>query len=388
MMHTSHVHICFEPRWTLDGQTENLLGQCHAFVVAMLGTPIRPDYRQRLLTLSLARGAQATTAIEGNTLSESEVDAVQAGGKLPPSKVYLEKDVKNILDAFNAILNELILDKSEEMISPGTIRRFHRMVGVGLGESFAAEPGAFRRKNVVVGDYRPPSFEEVPDLVDRLCEWLDREFHFRSGQSFEEAMVEAIVAHIYLEWIHPFGDGNGRTGRLLEFYILMRAGVPNIASHLLSNYYNDTRTEYYRKIAESTSVSDLSGFIAYAVSGLRDGLQKVFETIQQSLFAVSWENYVHEEIGRLKAQGNKDTKIRRLRSLALAIPSDRSVAFGDVPILSPKVASEYSKMSKPTLSRDLALLVEMKLLVKDDAGYRANTGMLRSFVPTATGRIG
>ena len=106
-MHTSHSHICFQPRWTLDGQTANLLGQYHAFVVAMLGTPIRPDYRQKLLTLSLARGAQATTAIEGNTLSESEVDAVQAGKSLPPSKEYLEKEVKNILDAFNSILNEL-----------------------------------------------------------------------------------------------------------------------------------------------------------------------------------------------------------------------------------------------------------------------------------------
>jgi hypothetical protein len=148
------------------------------------------------------------------------------------------------------------------------------------------------------------------------------------------------------------------------------------------------RAEYYKKIAEATSANDLSCFVAYAAAGLRDGLQGVFETIQQSLFAISWENYVHEEIGGLKEQGNKDTKIRRLRSLALAMPSDRSVAFGDVALLTPKVAKEYSKMSKPTLSRDLSLLTELKLIVKDDAGYRANISTLRSFTPAAAGRIG
>lgn len=387
-MHTNHDHICFQPRWTLDGPTENLLGQCEAYIHAMLGTPIRPDYRQKLLTVSLARAAQATTAIEGNTLSESEVEAIQAGRKLSPSKEYLEKEVKNILGAFNTILGELILDKSEELITPELIRRFHRMVGEGLGETFNAEPGAFRRSNVVVGDYRPPSFEEVPDLVERLCEWLDREFHFRSAQSFEDAMVEAIVAHIYLEWIHPFGDGNGRTGRLLEFYILMRAGIPNIASHLLSNHYNATRAEYYRRISEATAANDLSGFIRYAALGLRDGLKEEFETIQESLLAISWENFVHAEVGGLKAKGLKDTTIRRQRSLALAIPADHAVPFSAIESISPEVAREYTAKSKPTLARDLAQLVELKLVVKEETGYRANIEILGNLTPASTGRIG
>jgi len=41
--------------------------------------------------------------------------------------------------------------------------------------------------------------------------------------------------------IHPFGDSNGRTARLIEFYILLRAGLPDMVSHILSNHYNDTR---------------------------------------------------------------------------------------------------------------------------------------------------
>ena len=77
LMHTSYTHICFQSRWTLDGRTQNLLGQCHAYIIAMLGTPIRPDYRRQLLWVALARGAKATTAIEGNTLSDAEVEAVR-----------------------------------------------------------------------------------------------------------------------------------------------------------------------------------------------------------------------------------------------------------------------------------------------------------------------
>jgi Fic family protein len=386
-MHTSHSHICFQPRWTLDARTHNLLGQCHAYISAMLGTPIRPDYRQQLLQVSLARGAQATTAIEGNTLSASDVVAIQKGKSLPESKDYLEKEVRNILDAFNSILNELIRDKSEERISPGTIRRFHRMVGEGLGDAFDAEPGAFRRRNVVVGPYRPPSFEEVPSLVDGLCEWLDREFHFRNGQSFEDAMIEAIVAHIYIEWIHPFGDGNGRTGRLLEFFVLMRAGVPNIASHLLSNHYNETRDEYYREIEKATEESDLSSFISYAALGLRDGLKEIFEQIQESLFRIAWENYIHDRVNALREAGKYGASLHRLRLLALAMPLDSEVSPGDASRLTPDVAKEYATKSKPTLSRDLAVLTDIGLIVKSSSGYKANIDSLRSLAPISTGKI-
>lgn len=55
------------------------------------------------------------------------------------------------------------------------------------------------------------------------------------------AIFKAVVAHLYLAWIHPVGDGNGRTARLVEFQILLSSGVPSPAAHLLSNHYNQTR---------------------------------------------------------------------------------------------------------------------------------------------------
>ena len=61
-------------------------------------------------------------------------------------------------------------------------------------------------------------------------------------------ILSAILAHLYLAWIHPFGDGNGRSARLLEFGVLLTGRVPTVAAHLLANFYNDTRSEYYRQL--------------------------------------------------------------------------------------------------------------------------------------------
>ena len=47
-----------------------------------------------------------------------------------------------------------------------------------------------------------------------------------------EGILKATLAHLYIAWIHPFGDGNGRTARLVEFMLLSRAGVPSPSAHL------------------------------------------------------------------------------------------------------------------------------------------------------------
>jgi Fic family protein len=219
-------HISFRINWNLNEKTTNLLGQCYAYINSMLNIPIRPDHHRQLLIVSLNKGALATTAIEGNTLTEDDLAQIQSGNDLEPSRKYQQQEVKNVLDAFNFILEELVRKKSPEIITPELIRRFNEMVGKNIGEAFGGNPGQFRRRNVVVGAYRPPSFEMVEGFVQKLCDWLMRDFHYTHEQNFDEAVLEAIVTHVYIAWIHPFADGNGRTARLLEFYLLMRLGFP------------------------------------------------------------------------------------------------------------------------------------------------------------------
>lgn len=254
------------------------------------------------------------------------------------------------------------------------------MIGQGLGKAFDAAPGLFRSDARVVGRYRCPDHEDVPSLIDRLCSWLRGEFGYDSSrQSFIDAVIEAIVAHVYLEWIHPFGDGNGRTGRLVEFYVLLRAGNPDITSHILSNHYNMTRSEYYRQLETAGRTGDLTEFITYAVQGFRDGLFETLHTLQSFQFLTAWRSYIYD---RFAEQKYRKTVFKRRRRLALEFPIDRELPFNDIFLCTPKVASAYNSDEPHILRRDLEKLVDLELLNHSKGVFSANVQALRKDLPS------
>lgn len=378
-LHRSYPHLSFRRNWSLTANSQFLLGQCDAFVKAINNTPIMPQHYQELMSVALIKGAQATTAIEGNTLTAEDIKKMLEGERLPPSKEYQEIEVRNILDAFNELLDEVVHKNEANFITRDLLKRFQKMVGKDLGEHFAAIPGQFRNNDVVVGPYRCPDHRDVPYLVENFCEWSKEEFGFgRKEQTFAEVVVQAIVSHIYIEWIHPFGDGNGRTGRLVEFYILLRGGNPDIASHILSNYYNQTRTNYYRQIEKATVTNDLSEFIEYALLGFRDGLKQTLETIQKSQFVNSWQKFIYDIFDGVHM--NKKEVFKRQRTLALELPMDRAVSLDDIPNLSIKLARLYSNVSERTIMRDMEKLKEVSLVVKENGKYLANVRQLMGMI--------
>jgi len=372
-----YPHIRFQRCWENEDPKMNyLLGECEALIKAICNTPILPEYHDNLLRLSLNKGAQATTAIEGNTLSDQEVELVSEGEKLPPSKEYQEIELKNILDAFNVLLQEVVEDQNSGIITQDFILRLHKIVGKNLGDHFAAIPGRFREHNVTVGKYRCPDYQDVADLVKELTDWLLVEFKYLHGQQkFRDIVIQAITTHVYLEWIHPFGDGNGRTGRLLEFYILLRGKNPDIASHILSNHYNLTRTEYYRQIQIAYNKKDLTEFIVYALQGFRDGLYSTLLTIQRSQLEITWQKLVYDKFDGVKMV--KKEVFKRKRALILSIPLDRKLTIEELLFTNLKVAKMYAALSMKSVQRDIAELIELKLLLKEDKLYFANTALLK-----------
>jgi Fic family protein len=333
------------------------------------------------MNVALMKGAQATTAIEGNTLSDEEVKKVMDKQKLPPSKEYQAIEVGNILTAFNELLSEIVNTNVDHYISIDLLQRFHKMVGQNLGEHFTAIPGQLRNSDVVVGRYRCPDYRDVPILLERLCQWLRNEFKYgKTEQSFSEVVIQAIVTHIYIEWIHPFGDGNGRTGRLVEFYILLRGGNPDISSHILSNYYNLTRTAYYRQIEKATESRSLSEFIEYALLGFRDGLVQTLDIIQKSQFQNTWQKLIYDRFDAIR-QGSREDVFRRQRTLALEIPFDIEFTISQVSNLSIPLAKQYAGgVSEKTIQRDVEKLMELELVRKSKSGYIANTDILHSMI--------
>ena len=375
-------HISFRDDWKIPADVRYTLGSCEATVQALRYLPLSPDVRAKMLEVSLIKGAMATTAIEGNTLTEDEVRAIHEGrSNIPQSRKYLEQEVSNILDALNAIHKEVVESHAISPVTPDMIRSFNAQVGKGLGSAFEAVPGEFRACEVVVGTYRAPDHRAVKWLIGRMCDWLRQEFAYEqeSRPAFANGIIEAIVAHVYLVWIHPFADGNGRTARLLEFYLLLRAGLPNTCAHILSNHYNKTRSEYYRQLSAAGRTCDLTEFIRYAIMGLRDGLSEVLNVAQRHQIESCWRNYVYDRLdGMHLTRGVHKRYAKLLTSLDVFTSYTRDTLQN----VTTEVAAIYGKNAKGTILRDIRTLVGMGLLeATRDNTYSVFTGDLLEQLP-------
>ena len=360
------------------------LGEAASKCEHICRVPLRPATAQALHQLYLAKGVAATTAIEGNTLSEEEVlKAVEGNLLVPPSKQYLKQEVENVIAACNGISKQLV-DGTLPPLSRDLLRAYNRQILDLLPVKPDVEPGELRKHSVVVGNvYRGAPWEDCGELLDRMCEWLNGpDFQAPDGavpgMDMVYAILRAVVAHLYLAWIHPFGDGNGRTARLLEFHILLSAGVPSPAAHLFSNHYNQTRTEYYRQLdLASKSGGDIVPFIGYAVRGFVDGLREQLEKIWTQQWDVVWRNFVHE-----KFQNRNSPTDTRQRHLALDIGDIGDwVEVGKVTELTPRLAKAYARKTSKTVQRDLNELVQMGLITRDGRKVRARREVILAFLP-------
>lgn len=359
-----------------------LLGEAKSKIDHLSLVPLRPSTAEALHQVYLAKGVAATTAIEGNTLSEEEVlKAVRGDLKVQPSREYLKREVDNVIAACRQILQEVAID-SPLQVSLKTICAYNRMVLDGLpANEDSGIPGEIRSHNVVVGGgvYRGAPAGECHQLMTRLCEWLNGpDFEGPKDMETIYATIQAIVAHLYIAWIHPFGDGNGRTARLLESRLLLAAGVPTPAAHLLSNHYNQTRAEYYRQLSmASKSGGDVLPFLEYAVRGLVDGLREQLKNVWAQQWDVVWENYVHEVFVT-----RKGTAGRRQRDLALALGArPDAVEAAEIRELTPRLAAAYSGKTAKTLSRDVAVLEKLGLVEREGKRIKAHREVIFSFLP-------
>lgn len=275
-----------------------LLGEAVSKTEHIAGVPLDPDSAKELHAVYLTKGALATTAIEGNTLTEAEVrEHLEGRLQLPPSRQYLAQEIDNIVAACNDIGNAVIRGESGP-ITVDDIRAYNRLVlkDLPLGEDVV--PGQLRTHSVMVGRYRGAPAEDCDFLLERFSDWLNG-LELPEGLTQPYSILAAIAAHLYFVWIHPFGDGNGRTARLLEFRFLLQAGFPTPSAHLLSNFYNLTRTEYYRQLDKAgRSGGEMHRFIAYAIQGLVDQLKEQLEVIRKMQWDTTWKNYVYERFGK------------------------------------------------------------------------------------------
>ncbi len=357
-----------------------LLGEAVSKTEHIAGVPLEPSSAKRLHSIYLAKGVHATTAIEGNTLTEEEVlQHLEGRLQLPPSREYLAREIDNIVLACNDIGKAAIHDDSGH-ITVADIRRYNRLVLKDLPLQDEVVPGELRSHSVMVGRYRGAPAEDCEYLLERFCEWLNG-LTYPEGLEQPYSILTAIAAHLYFVWIHPFGDGNGRTARLIEFRFLLQAGFPTPTAHLLSNFYNLTRTEYYRQLDKtSRSGGRIDGFITYAVQGLVDQLREQLAVIRIMQWETTLRNYVYECFGGKSSPA--DMRRRRLvLELSKVAEGGGWIKRDEIPDLSARLAREYSSRTTKTLSRDINAVAQMGLIERDGRKIRAGKGMILAFLP-------
>jgi Fic family protein len=357
------------------------IGECLSKIEHISKVPLKPGITKEMHTVYLVKGVQATTAIEGNSLTEEEVRMrLERKLELPPSKEYLGKEVDNIIALCNELRKEKIPGEKKHKIKLSDICEYNKKILQDIPSPQHITPGKIRIYNVVVGGYHAPDHKDVPYLINKYCEWLNSgDFIIDEEQPILNSIIKAVLAHLYFALIHPFGDGNGRTARILEFYILLSSGIPTPTAHLLSNHYNATRKEYYRNLDETRKRNDANNFITYAIQGFLDGLREQLTYIFSLIIDVSWESFVYEVFDSYKHHA---ITTKRRRNLLLELSKKaKPVPKDDLITISKSMVDAYRNKTFKTITRDINELKNMDLVEEDEKGCRAKKEKIFAFIP-------
>ncbi len=230
---------------------------------------IAPTQRDALIRL-----AHFSTRIEGNPLTLPEVEALAAGKDLGVE----ERAKREVLNYFAAL--RWIWQKSPPReVEERDLLHLHKLVSQGLLS--AGECGAYKIKPNAVYEgtrviYKPPPPEAAPALTRTLAGWLNS-----SEARAEHAVVVAAVAHHRLVSIHPFSDGNGRTSRAFESWLLYRRGFDTHHIFAVDEFFDADRRRYYEEIQKARDHGDdLTRWIEYVGEGIVETLRKTQRRIQ------------------------------------------------------------------------------------------------------------
>ena len=234
------------------------------------------NYKKELISKVTAETIHSSTAIEGNTLTQKQVEDVLHGKKITAH----DQDIREIIN-YNKALEyvERSVKTENVVISVHLIREINAIILKEIRDS----AGTYRTKQVVVGDYLPPEHFQVPLLMKEFVEWL------KNPQPPNlSPILYTGIAHYQLVAIHPFEDGNGRTTRVLTTLMLIQHGYDMTSFFALESYYNRNRKAYYEALdsADKYRVKeqpDLTRWLEYYVRGMLIEAERAKSRIEEML---------------------------------------------------------------------------------------------------------
>lgn len=210
----------------------------------------------RLHRINRIKTIQGSLAIEGNILTTDQITAI-LDGKPVIAPINEVQEIRNAIKAYE-LLETLNPNSLDDLL------KAHLTMEAGLID----DAGHFRSGGVGVASgeeiihYAPPA-ERVPHLMKDLFQWLN--------ETEEHPLIKSCIFHYEFEFIHPFSDGNGRTGRLWQTLILAN-WRPVFKNLPIENIVYKYQKEYYKAIAISGGEDGCTPFIEFILGVIDETL--------------------------------------------------------------------------------------------------------------------
>ena len=323
--------------------------------------PHLPQWIAEIHQEQLRLEAVGTSRIEGAEFTPREQD--EALAPAAASRADLTRSQRQLRSA-NATYGWLTKQSSSRPVTPDFILDIHRRMVTGCDDD-NCEPGALRSPGFDVTFGTPRCSGAAGGEVCRiafegLINAIASEFHGH------DRIIQALAAHYHIGAMHPFGDGNGRTARALEAFMLRRAGVNNMVMVSLSNYYYEHKDEYLGALAETRRLDhDLTPFLMFTLTAVADRCNALAEEITVNHKRLLFHEFAKSLFGQLRSKRRRILGQRQLEVLNILLDGDITDLGGLI-----RVARQhytYLKFPRRAIARDLGELLALKAITLDDS---------------------
>ncbi len=206
-------------------------------------TKLLPD-KDFFLLMYVRKDAASSSQIEGT--HATMIDAIEAAENINDDIPSDVDDILHYIQALNYGLNRVTED--DFPVSLRFIRELHKMLMEKARATHFSDPGEFRKSQNWIGGTRPNNARFVPPPIYEMQRALNDFEKFIYAEDSILPVIKAGLIHAQFETIHPFLDGNGRTGRLIITFYLWKEQILEKPVLFLSSYFKTHQNTYYDKL--------------------------------------------------------------------------------------------------------------------------------------------
>lgn len=359
------------PELSFDATLTDLIIELEHLRKKSLGGSTHPQVFFQLKHLFHTLESIGSARIEGNNTTVAEYIETRATETVPvPPGI---REIQNIERAMLFIEEHA----KEHPINRLFLSEIHKIIVEGLAPPPGGEgdrtPGKYRESNLKINKstHEPPDWLLVENYMDELFKFINK------ADSRKYDLIKAAVAHHRFVWIHPFGNGNGRTVRLLTYAMLVKTGF-NIEVGRIVNptaVFCVNRNDYYHhlSIADSGSNEGLLVWTEYVLKGLKEEIEKIDKLLDYS--------FLKKEI-LLPAIGHAQERkfITETETKILRKTIDRQI------IQAADIKEFFKGKADAEVSRQIRRLIDKQMLQPEQEGARKyilrfdNGFLLRSII--------